>query len=332
MLLKADLHPNMTARKLGRLLIAESSEFSPKALSLLNEHFEVACEDFDRAGLLNRVADANVLWVRLRNRIDAEVMDHAPHLRMIATNTTGLNHIDLEAAEARNIRVLSLRGEVEFLKDIRATAELTLGLTLALLRQIPAAHQHVMEGSWDRYLFRGVEVYRRTVGILGYGRLGRIVAKYFQALGANVLVASRELQSDTVVDGFPVVATDDLLSKSDIVSLHVNYEPANHHMIGVEQFHRMKPDAYFINTSRGELVDETALLLALEREQIRGAALDVLDDEYAGVDARKRLIEFARRSNRLLITPHIGGNTADSTQRTEEFLAEKLVATVRVAS
>ncbi len=319
----------MNGSKLGRLLVAESSQFSPKARELLDQHFDVLWQDLDRKELLNHVADINVLWVRLRNRIDAEVMDRARHLSIIATNTTGLNHIDLEAAAARNIRILSLRGETDFLKDIRATAELTLGLTLALLRQIPAAHSHVITGGWDRDRFRGVEIYRRTVGIIGYGRLGRIVAKYFEALGATVLLSSRDLPEGSVVDGYNVVSLDRLLASSDIVSLHVNYEPANHRMIGREQFHRMRSDAFFINTARGELVDEDALLAALKTGTIRGAAIDVLDNEHGSLGARSQLLEFARTNNRLIMTPHIGGNTADSTYRTEEFLAEKLISVLR---
>ena len=129
-----------------KLLVAESEGFAPAALSLLRTKTEVIEADLDRKGLLQAAPDADILWVRLRTLIDVEVLDAAPRLKFIVTNTTGLNHIDLDTAQTRGIRVLSLRGEVDFLNEIRATAELALGLALALVRRIPAAHEHACDG------------------------------------------------------------------------------------------------------------------------------------------------------------------------------------------
>ncbi len=172
---------DFAVRRELRLLIAESEGFSQTALRQLLQHFDVESADLDRAGLLNRVGAFDALWVRLRNRIDREAFDAAPRLQFVITNTTGLNHIDLEEAERRGVRVISLRGEAEFLKDVRATAEHTVGLLLALVRHVPAAHAHVCGGGWNRDLFRGNELYGKTAGIVGYGRLGRIVSKYLRA-------------------------------------------------------------------------------------------------------------------------------------------------------
>jgi D-3-phosphoglycerate dehydrogenase / 2-oxoglutarate reductase len=306
-----------------KLLIVESEGFSAHALAKLRAYFDVELADLDRAQLLQRVAEFDIIWVRLRNKIDRQIFDCGTRLKAVVTNTTGLNHVDLVEAETRKIRIISLRGEVDFLRSIRATAELTLGLTLALLRRIPQAFEHVRQGGWDRTEFRGSEIYEKTVGIIGYGRLGRIVASYFQAMGANVLVTSRELQSGTIVDGFDVMEQTDLLSHSDIVSLHASYDPANHHMIASAQFQNMKRGAIFINTARGELVDERALLDALASGHLEGAALDVLEDELKPGGLESACVEFAKNSSRLLLTPHIGGNTVESTARTEEFLATK---------
>lgn len=311
-----------------RLLVVESEQFSPRAAQCLEQAFDVAWCNLDRTGLLERVPDVDGLWVRLAHRIDEEVFSRGKRLQFIATNTTGLNHIDLAAAAQRGIEVISLRGEETFLRDIRATAELTIALTLALLRRIPQAHQHVLDGHWDRNQFRGSEIYRRRVGIIGYGRLGRIVAGYFHALGANVQVCSRDLPPGSSIDGFPVLAMEQLLESSAIVSLHANYEPSNHHMIGPTQIARMN-NAYLINTARGELVDEEALCCALERGSLAGAALDVLDDEYRCEPSQRAIVRFARRSDRVILTPHLGGNTTDSAHRTEEFLAQKLVTFVQ---
>jgi len=313
----------MTAK--SKLLIAESREFSPVAIEILSDSFDVELADLDRAELLERVKDFEFLWVRLRNMIDAEIMDAASNLKAIITNTTGLNHIDLQQADRRHISVISLKGEVEFLKQIRATAEHTIGLTLALLRKIPSAHQHVVAGGWNRTLFKGHEIHEKTVGIVGYGRLGKIVASLFQAFGARVIVNSREYENGTQIDCFPVVELAQLLDESDIVSLHVNYEPANDSMFGKPQFDMMKPSAVFINTARGELVDEVALVEALKTGMVFGAALDVFDGEHFTSQTHHLLRQFAKSTNRLIITPHIGGNTAESLARTEIFLANKLV-------
>ncbi|MFN9877459.1 MAG: hypothetical protein ACK557_03170, partial [Planctomycetota bacterium] len=118
-----------------RLLIAESQDFSPTALQLLQTAFEIELKDLNRAELKKRIGDCEVLWVRLRTLLDREMLDAAPNLKIIATNTTGLNHLDLELAEKRRITIISLRGETDFLRTVRATAELTLGLTLACLRR-----------------------------------------------------------------------------------------------------------------------------------------------------------------------------------------------------
>lgn len=310
------------------LLIAESQNFSGSALSALERYFDVELADLDRSGLLQRVPHCDYLWIRLRTMIDREIIDASPRLKAIVTNTTGLNHIDVDHARSRAVQVLSLQGETEFLQSIRATAEHTIGLTLALLRAIPAAHRHVCAGNWDRSEFLGREIFRRSVGIIGHGRLGKIVAGYFQALGADVAVHDRKLEPGTTVDGIRSVALGEVLMESDIVSLHVAFEPENRQMIGKQQFRSMKVGSVFINTSRGELVDEFALAEALESGHLAGAALDVVDAEHAPTPSRERLIQFARNSNRLILTPHIGGNTIESTERTELFLAEKLCRSI----
>ena len=308
-----------------RLLIAESNGFSAEAIRLLEDHYVVEQQDLDRQRLLASVGDADVLWVRLRHMIDAEIMDAATDLEVIATNTTGLNHIDLEEADRRGIQVVSLKGEVDFLDSIRATAEHTIALTLALLRRIPDAHQHVCDGYWDRGQFQGSEIHEKTVGVIGYGRLGRIVAGYFESFGARVIVHSRDILAGTSIDGRQAVILDELLRQSDIVSLHASYEPDNDRMIGAVQFACMKPGAVFVNTARGELVDEEALVTVLREHRIAGAALDVIRDEQKEDGASVAIRDLAQQSS-VLLTPHIGGNTRESLEKTEVFLAEQLCA------
>jgi D-3-phosphoglycerate dehydrogenase / 2-oxoglutarate reductase len=311
-----------------KILIAESNGFSPSALDALRGAAEVREADLDRAGLITAVADADVLWVRLRNRVDRDVFEAARRLKIVVSPTTGLNHIDLDEAARRGIQIVSLRGEVDFLKDVRATAELTVGLLLALLRQIPSAVADTRLGHWDRDAFQGRELYGKTAGVIGYGRLGHIVARYLQAFDMRVLVSDPDIDPEELAPGLTRVPLAKLLASSDVVTLHVNLCDDTYGFFGRDEFAAMQPGAWFVNTSRGELVDEEALLDALRSGRLAGAALDVLCDEDSAGMAGRSLVEFAKTDSRLIITPHIGGCTRESMEKTERFLAGRLLATI----
>ncbi len=304
--------------------MTESADFSPRAVALLRQVGEVILADFDRQNLLSAVSKAEVLWVRLRHQIDAEIMAAAPHLRIIVSPTTGLNHIDLKEAIRRGIHVMSLRGETEFLKDIRATAEHTVALIFALLRHIPAAVTHVQAGGWNRDRFKGRELHEKTIGVVGYGRLGRIVARYLQVFDTRVLTADPHVHPEEIESGITLVPLFDLLRESDLVTLHVNLDESTWQFFDAKHFAVMKPGAWFINTSRGELVDEEALLQALRSGQLAGAAVDVLCAESSSGMANHPLVSYAREHENLIITPHIGGCTVESMEKTEYFLATRL--------
>lgn len=313
----------MTTNTLN-IVVSESREFSPQAVSLLRQIGNVMLADLDRSGLLSAVREADVLWIRLRHRIDAEVLDAAPNLKMIVTPTTGLNHVDLQAAKRRGVQVLSLRGESGFLQDIRATAEHTIALMLALLRRVPVAAAHVNAGGWDRDQFKGHQLHEKTIGVVGYGRLGRIVSRYLKAFDARVLTTDPHLDGDALEPDVTLVTLTELLQDADLITLHVNLCDETHQFFGQEQFAAMKPGAIFINTSRGELVDEHALLDALQAGWLAGAALDVLCDESSGGMIDHPLVTYARQHDNLIITPHIGGCTVESMEKTERFLAQRL--------
>lgn len=307
------------------ILLAESVDFCVPALDELKRHGTVHVRDLDRTGLLAAVRDADVLWTRLRNRIDGEVMAAAPRLKVIVTPTTGLNHVDLDEAERRGIRVLSLRGATEFLRNVRATAEHTIGLMLSLLRSLPSAVDHVREGGWDRDCFKGHELHEKTVGVVGYGRLGRIVARYLGVLGARVLVSDPSLDAGSPEEGVASVSLEALLAESDVVTLHVNFTEETRGFFGSSEFRRMKNGAWFVNTARGELIDESALLNSLESSRLSGAALDVLSGESASGMKNHPLVEYSRSHRNLIITPHIGGCTFESMEKTEKYLSRRLV-------
>ena len=308
------------------ILVTESSNFSDAAARRLAESGQTILADLDRPGLLKAAATADVLWVRLRHRVDREVLNASPRLKVIATPTTGLNHIDLREAESRGIRVISLRGETAFLDGIYATAEHTLALIFGLLRHLPEASAHAADGGWNRDLFRGRELHGKVAGIVGYGRVGRMVAGYLQALGMTVLAADSDPSRSFANPQIKLVPLAELLDRADLVSLHASFSEADARFFGPKEFARMKAGSWFINTSRGELVDESALLQALESGHLAGAALDVLSGECSSGMGGNALVEYARSHHNLLITPHIGGCTLESMHKTEDFLAEKLAA------
>jgi len=312
-----------------KVLIAESGGFSDEAAEKVRALGSVVLADLNRDYLLAAVAEADVLWVRLRHRIDREVMAAAPHLKIIVTPTTGLNHIDLDEAERRGIRVLSLRGETHFLKEIHATAEHTIALMLGLLRNLPAAVEHVRSGGWNRDLSRGSELFGKTVGVIGLGRVGHMVARYLVAFGAEVYAADSNPESNSAEPGVTLVPLPELLSRADIVTLHVNLDSATAGFFGASQFAAMRKGSWFINTARGELVDEGALIRLLQDGHVAGAALDVLSGEDPENMSSHPMVAYAREHRNVLITPHIGGCTGESMRKTERFLAERLVGHVR---
>jgi D-3-phosphoglycerate dehydrogenase / 2-oxoglutarate reductase len=305
------------------ILVSESQDFSELAEAKLREYGDLLLEDCNRDNLIQSVARAEVLWIRLRHRIDREVLEAGKHLKMIVTPTTGLNHIDLATAAEKEIRVLSLRGEADFLKDVRATAELTIGLMLALIRRISHATNHVVHGGWNRDLFRGSELCGKTVGIVGFGRLGRIVAKYLAAFDARVLAYDPQLDDDQFPSYAVSTSLEALLQRSDIVTLHANLTAENTRFFGKREFGLMRAGSWFINTARGELVDENALEASLRKGHLRGAALDVLSDEQSFGMSEHPLVCYARDHDHLIVTPHIGGATAESMAKTEVFMAEQ---------
>ncbi|MGE0821940.1 MAG: NAD(P)-dependent oxidoreductase [Candidatus Binatia bacterium] len=305
-------------------MIAEADGFPPQARTMLSDVGEVVVADLDRQRLLVCIERAEVLWTRLRNRIDAEVLTAARRLQVIATPTTGLNHIALEEAHARGIHIVSLRDHTDFLREVRATAELTLALMLVLLRHIPAAVAHVRDGGWNRDLFKGNELYQKTVGIVGYGRLGQIVGRYLRALDTRVLIADPYIDPTVLQGGDERVSLDHLLRTADIVTLHVNLSDRTHGFFGKREFAQMKQGAYLINTARGELIDEAALVAALGTGRLRAAAVDVVCRERAEGMESHPLVRYAQTHKNLLITPHLGGCTVESLEKSEIFLARQV--------
>lgn len=309
------------------IFILDSKEYSKKALEIYSKLGKVSENIFEDGKLPPHFNETEVLVIRL-NKVTAEMMDAAPNLKVVASPTTGLNHIDLKAAEERGIKVISLRGRREFLDKIYATSENTVALTLALLRRIPTAHQHVLAGGWNRQNFIGSEISGRTVGIIGCGRLGSRVAEIMNFMGAKIVAFDPYQTKESVSNCVSLKRLDDVLAESDILSLHIALTKETEKMAGEPWFAKIKHGSYLINTSRGEVIDEAAFLGALESGRLAGAAIDVM----AGEDGSGKhlvgnsLIAYARTHDNLIITPHMSGATRESMALTEELIAEEMVA------
>tara|TARA_Y100001935_G_scaffold248077_1_gene244794 strand:- start:10498 stop:11442 length:945 start_codon:yes stop_codon:yes gene_type:complete len=307
-----------------KLLNTEPEGYSLEAKSILDSFAHVSSGPYKREYLLKKGSLFDGLIVRLSHLIDKNLIDAFPDLKVIATATTGLDHIDCAYAESKGIKILSLKNQSEFLEKIYATAEHTWALILALLRNIPSASQSVSHGYWNRDQFKGHELHGKTIGIVGLGRIGNMVAKYAKAFGMSVIANTKEDVSQH--KNVKIVKDlDKLLNISDIVTIHVPLTPDTKNLIGDKEFKEMKKNALLINTSRGELVDEVALIHALKNNTISGAALDVIVDENKMIEnGYSKVVEFSKSNRCLIITPHLGGATYESMEKSEIFIANKL--------
>lgn len=301
--------------------ISGISKLSDEAISVLSKIAKIEYIQIDnKKQLIKSLKTCNIFWFRLNHKLTREVLKNA-ECKYILCAVTGLDHIDIKACEEFGIKVISLKGEVEFLKEVRATAEHTIGLLLALIRKTKNAFKHSEEGNWDRNQFLGSELYEKKIGILGFGRLGRIVANYATAFGMKVYYFDIE-ERNTPEAYTRCSSIEELFSLVDVLTIHVPYNEDTHFMINQNLFEIMSSNSIIINTSRGGVVNERDLLVALKNKKISGYATDVLYGEPA--IKNHPLIKHATDFENLIITPHIGGNTIESIEKTENFIVNKL--------
>lgn len=295
--------------------ICEPDDFSAQAIQKMSDKCEVSL--YKDGNLKEFVSDKTAIFVRLKYLITDDLLSQAKNLRYICSPTTGLNHIKLLSDR---YEIISLKGEYDFLSSIRATPEHIFGLSLSLLRNYAHAFLNTGNTVFNRELYKGYELYGNSVGIIGMGRIGRILEKYYHAFGAKVYYYDILRIEGVTAEKCDTV--EELIQKSNIIIISVNYTKENESMIGEDLFRLMK-GKYFINAARGELVDESALLKYLHMNWFKGAAVDVIANETEHSEFLDRLLELTDRN--LIITPHIGGATYSSMERTEEFIADKLL-------
>ncbi len=284
---------------------AAGPEFAESLAALSASQLDVAvCPESEDARLFELLRDAEVLWHCLRP-VDARVIDAAPRLRLVQKIGVGVNTIDLERARARNIAVCNMPGT-----NSRAVAEHTLGLMLAVLRQIRRFDGDTRRGDgWSWAAARQDrlgEIAGRTIGLVGMGGIPQLLAPTLIAMGANVIYTARTAKPHLP---YAFVALDELLERADIVSLHVPLSTETRQLLNARRFERMRRGSVLINTARGALVDEAALIVALDQGHLAAAGLDVFDTEP--VTSNNPLL----RRDDVVVTPHVGWLTRETLQR-----------------
>jgi D-3-phosphoglycerate dehydrogenase len=295
-----------------RVLVAEN--IGTSGVELLKRHFDV---DVGVNGdIAERIGDYDGLIVRSATKVTAELIERAPNLKVIGRAGVGVDTIDVDAATERGIAVLTAPAG-----NTISAAELTLALTLALARRVPAADRSMKAGQWDRKSFSGTELYGKTLGLVGAGRIGGEVAKRARAFGMQVVAFDPFLIAERALTlGIERVELEELLRRADVVSLHVPLTDATAGLLGDRELALMKPTAVIINAARGGVVSEAALVRALQAKQIGGAALDVFEQEPLPADHPLRSLD------NVILTPHLGASTAEAQQNVALEIAEAVRA------
>lgn len=285
------------------VLIAE--ELSPATVDALGPDFDVRSVDgTDRPALLEALGSAHAILVRSATQVDAEAIAAAPSLQVIARAGVGLDNVDITAATAAGVMVVNAPTS-----NIISAAELTVGHILSLARHIPAAHNALAQGLWKRSKYTGVELYEKTVGIIGLGRIGALITARLQAFGVDVVAYDPYVTSARAQQlGVTLLPLEELLAASDFITIHMPKTAETAGMISDEQLALMKPTAFLVNVARGGLIDEDALHRALVAKTIAGAGLDVFVKEPP-TDSPLLALE------NVVVTPHLGASTDEAQEK-----------------
>ncbi len=251
---------------------------------------------------------------KLGLRIDSNLLQHSS-VKIICTASTGLDHIDVDYCKSHKITVLSATKDFTILNKVSSTAEHALALMLSLIRNIPRSFDSVKNGKWDYVPFIGRQLDHLKVGIVGHGRLGKMFEKYCSAIGMTTLICDPYKNPSGP-------SLEYICQHSDVLSVHVHLNDTTKYIINNEIINKMKPGMFIINTSRGDIVDEYAIMAGLESGQINGYATDVLSDELE--DSRQSPLIPACDYYNIIITPHIGGMTKEAQEMVYCHMANKL--------
>ncbi len=285
------------------VLIAE--ELSPATLEALGPDFEIRNVDgADRSALLPALADANAVLIRSATKMDAEAIAAAPKLKVIARAGVGLDNVDIKAATNAGVMVVNAPTS-----NIISAAELAIAQIMGLARHIPDANASLKAGEWKRSKYTGVELYEKTIGIIGLGRIGTLVAQRLAGFGTSLIGFDPYVtQARAEQMGVELVSIDELMKRSDFITIHIPKTPETTGMISSAQFAIAKPNLRIVNCSRGGIIDEAALYEALSSGKIAGAGLDVFVNEPPKDSPLLGL-------SNILVTPHLGASTDEAQEK-----------------
>jgi D-3-phosphoglycerate dehydrogenase len=294
------------------VLIAE--ELSPATVEALGPDFDIRSVDgTDRAALLAALADANAVLIRSATQMDAEAIAAGAQLKVIARAGVGLDNVDIKAATQAGVMVVNAPTS-----NIVSAAELTIGHILSLARHIPAAHASLAAGEWKRSKYTGVELFEKTLGIIGLGRIGALITARMQAFGMDVVAYDPYVTSARAQQlGVRLLPLDELLETADFITIHMPKTPETTGMISTEQLRRMKRSAFIVNVARGGLIDEAALAQALRDGEIAGAGVDVFSSEPPKDDA-------LTGAPNVVVTPHLGASTDEAQEKAGVSVAKSV--------
>jgi D-3-phosphoglycerate dehydrogenase len=289
----------------SRPVVVIAEELSPATVAALGPDFEVVHVDgTDRPALLAAVAGADALLVRSATQVDAEVFAAARRLRVVARAGVGLDNVDVRAATQAGVMVVNAPTS-----NIVSAAEHAIALVLAAARRVPQAHASLKGGSWKRSAFTGVELFEKTLGVVGLGRIGVLVAQRLAAFGMSVVAYDPYVAGARAAQlGVRLVGLDELLATADVLTVHLPKTPETVGLLGAEAFAKVKPGAIVVNAARGGIVDETALHAALKEGRVGAAGLDVFAVEPC---TDSPLFEL----DTVVVTPHLGASTAEAQER-----------------
>ncbi len=296
------------------------------ALDMLSQDFEVVMHNdlrlLTKSEIMTGLDGKDALLCLLSDTIDAEIIQSARRLKIIANYGAGFNNIDVAAASKRTIPVTNTPAV-----STNATADLTIGLMLAIARRIVEGDKNTRAGKfsgWAPLYHLGVEVTGKTLGIIGMGNIGKAVAKRAKGFDMRIIYYTRTRLSTTVEQelGLEYMSQQEVLRQADFLSFHTSYNPSMHHMIGTKELSSMKPTVFLINASRGPLINETALLAALKNKQIAGAALDVYEFEPSITGGLEKL-------DNVVLCPHLGNATIETRNAMAEIAAKNIIAVLK---
>lgn len=282
-------------------------------IAILDDMEETVVKEISKMGKVkykpnhSELANTEFIIVRSATKVNADLLDKAPKTKFVARAGVGLDNVDQKECEKRGIEVYNTPNA-----SSNAVAELALGLIFSLLRNIPKADKTTKEGKWEKKSLVGSELSGKTLGIIGYGRIGSLLGQKAMTLGVKVIASSKEKPPE----GVEFLSLEEVIKRSDIISIHAPLTNETRGMVNEAFISKMKKNAILINTSRGEIIDEKALFNALKEKKIAGAALDVFSKEpYTG--------ELATLEN-VVLTPHIGASTNEAQNRIGEELIKIL--------